>query len=147
MKLSDLETGYLAGVVDGEGCITINKKKAKGYAFEFRYVPVFKVTNTNLELLNYIHKLVGSGSIIPLPNNFRGRKRMYQLDFYANTQRWLLPLLAPLLKCKRQQADLVIELLNLTNTHVKRHYRDEHRQQKIEGLYQRIKKLNHRGLD
>ena len=130
MNLSDQEIGYLAGIVDGEGCLTITRKRAKYYASGFKYIPLFKLTNTNIKLLEYLRNLVGSGCIIAIKHHFNARKPLYQLDFYANTQRILLPLLTPLLKCKKEQAEILIKLLNLTQG---------------EELYQRIKVLNNRG--
>lgn len=45
--MTDLEKGYLAGIIDGEGTITLTRDK------EFRY-PTISVSSTTIEIVNYL---------------------------------------------------------------------------------------------
>ena len=147
MTLTDKQLGYLAGIVDGEGCLTVTRERTKYYASGFKYSPVFKIVNTDLELLKYIQRLIGSGSIIQLKQRLQNRKQIYQLELYPNAQRQILPLIAPLLRCKKQQAECLIKLLTLTAGHHANHrYRKVDHSEKIEELYERIRPLNRRGI-
>lgn len=64
-KLTIGECAYLAGIIDGEGSITLTAKRKGG----MRHV-VILVSNTGLSLLRYIQKIIGAGKII--------RQRTYQ---------------------------------------------------------------------
>lgn len=47
--LTDAERGYIAGIIDGEGCITKDHR--------------LQITNTNIEMLNWIKKTLQYGSV------------------------------------------------------------------------------------
>ena len=57
-KLSELEKGYLAGIVDGEGTVTLSIKQKGGT----RHLAV-TVSGTELALIKYISKIIGAGRI------------------------------------------------------------------------------------
>ena len=57
MNLTDIEKGYIAGIIDGEGSICLTKQKAN----EFRS-PTITVASTTYELVTYLQRLIG-GSI------------------------------------------------------------------------------------
>lgn len=57
--MTDLERGYLAGLIDGEGTISLMKERASA---KFRY-PVIEVSSTTLDMLEKIKELANGGSI------------------------------------------------------------------------------------
>jgi hypothetical protein len=59
-KLSEAEKGYLAGIIDGEGCIRLSRSKTK------RGTPTYHIqviiSNTSLTLMNWLVAKVGGRS-------------------------------------------------------------------------------------
>src|SRR3989338_3554776 len=70
-KLSQTEAAYLAGIIDGEGTITLTRRNKN----EHRQL-VVSISNCELPLLEYITRLVGTGMIIKKhvlkPNHSQG---------------------------------------------------------------------------
>jgi ATP-dependent Zn protease len=58
--MTDLEKGYIAGLIDGEGSITLLRKSASA---KFRY-PTVEMTSTTLEMLEKFKEIVGGGTIV-----------------------------------------------------------------------------------
>lgn len=54
--MKDLDIGYIAGIIDGEGTITLTKDK------EFRY-PVISVASCTLSILEELRRICGGGVI------------------------------------------------------------------------------------
>lgn len=57
MELIENEKGYIAGIIDGEGTITLTRLSANEYR-----APVVSVTSTTIEILEYLQERCG-GSI------------------------------------------------------------------------------------
>lgn len=57
-RLSLEEAAYLGGIIDGEGTITLTRVHAN----ENRRL-VVSIANTELDLLQYVHGVVGAGKI------------------------------------------------------------------------------------
>jgi len=57
-QLSVCDAAYLAGIIDGEGTITLTRK----HRGENRR-PVVSISSTELPLLRYVHAAIGSGRI------------------------------------------------------------------------------------
>ena len=58
-RLSIAERSYTAGIIDGEGSITLTIKQKGGT----RHLAIF-VSNTDKTLLEYLQKIIGAGKII-----------------------------------------------------------------------------------
>ena len=87
-KLSDSEAAYLAGIIDGEGTITLTKT----HRGENRR-PVVSISSTELPLLLYVRSVIGAGRI----TNKRRAKRHHSPSFaYTLFSRQALTLLARL---------------------------------------------------
>ncbi|HBI23587.1 MAG TPA: hypothetical protein DDX84_05145 [Nitrospiraceae bacterium] len=103
--LTQVEAAYIAGLIDGEGTITLSRKHRN----ENRQL-VISISNTEVNLLNYVKDAVGAGRIT--------RKRTYSeahtpSKTYQITNRQALDLLkqiAPYLKSyKSDRAALILE--------------------------------------
>ena len=57
--MTDIEKGYIAGLIDGEGTVTLTRQKASQ---KFRY-PVLEMTSTTLPMLEKLKELAGGGAI------------------------------------------------------------------------------------
>ena len=58
--MTESEKGYVAGLIDGEGTVSLLKKQASA---KFRY-PVVEMTSTTLEMLEKLKDNVGGGTIV-----------------------------------------------------------------------------------
>ena len=65
--------GWLAGVIDEEGTITVRKKRRKNSG-NINYVPILIVNNTNLKFIERIKEICGCGSF----NNTYMRSFIYK---------------------------------------------------------------------
>ncbi|KKL57000.1 hypothetical protein LCGC14_2239740 [marine sediment metagenome] len=67
--MTDLEKGWLAGIIDGEGCITLRASGTqKGKKPKYRN-PVINVTSTDKEVVNKVLSIVNCGTITHYDQN------------------------------------------------------------------------------
>jgi len=69
--MNSVECAYLAGVIDGEGCLSIvkhNNKTSRGW----RYEPCLSVSNTDKRLLDWIKNETKVGNVYP--KEYKNRK-------------------------------------------------------------------------
>lgn len=116
---------YLAGFIDGEGCITfsIGKRNKACYANGgrlkcpkdmFYLLPSVQIVNTSLGVLEYIRSQLGYGTIF---EGIKKKKKNHKIQYglYFNQQRLILRLLKnimPYLQIKGEQAKLMVEYCN-----------------------------------
>jgi hypothetical protein len=103
--LTEAEKAYLAGLVDGEGTVTLARHHRDQYP-----QPRLAIANNSLELLEWVRGKLGCGIIIR-----RSRRKEWHRDSYA----WQVQLagnvfkvlgeIRPYLILKRQQATLLLE--------------------------------------
>ncbi|MFH0829748.1 MAG: hypothetical protein V1887_01135 [Candidatus Aenigmatarchaeota archaeon] len=111
--LSDFEKGWLCGLIDGEGTLTlhmIRTEKSVGYH------PRLMIGNTNKELVYKIASVVGSGHISF--NKRQGKyKPMWMYELSSRPLLKLLPQIAGSLVVKREQAIVVQRVLEINKDH------------------------------
>jgi hypothetical protein len=103
-KYSKSDLGYVAGIIDGEGCIMITKHQ---HHDRFEYQMYVDVSNTSLRIVNKIKGLFG-GSIYSRERsgtNFR----IHQWKLCGNKACEMLKKIKPFLQEKKEQADLAIQ--------------------------------------
>jgi hypothetical protein len=105
-KLPELELAYLAGIVDGEGTITVarrfNKKLNKTY-----YQPLLTVCNTSTLLRNWLHQR-GFSSIL---STSTGGKPCWKMSLGGPGVSRACQVMLPYLVIKEQQAVLVMDFV------------------------------------
>lgn len=103
--LSEVEAAYVAGIIDGEGTITLTRT----HRGENRR-PVVSISSTELPLLNYVRSVIGAGRIT---GKIRSREHHSPSFAYSITSRQALRLLAqvcPYLRTyKHKRACLLLE--------------------------------------
>lgn len=142
---------WIAGVLDGEGCIGIYKQhsyelcydsdtKKSYYLKKDRYTwqPRAIVANTSLILLLAVFKFFG-GTISRSRKENKNSKACYQLTITSFQMRQLLEKCLSFLVIKRRQAKLVLELQE-------RDRRSETVNAKTLRMIDEMKELNHRGV-
>ena len=115
-SLSPQELGYIAGIIDGEGCITA--RNDPGIRDGRKWWGYVAITNTDPRMLLWIQQRVG-GVINDQRNdrtiakNGKPHKRCYTLRFPMRQAERLLLVIGPLLVVKRDQAELFCAFLSL----------------------------------
>ena len=107
--ITPLELAYLAGFLDGDGCINAQLVRRKDYALKFQIrvsITLFQKT-TRHWILVQIEKQLGFGTL---------RKRPDGMSEYAvvgaSSVKHLLTALSPYLRLKHKQAQLVLEIID-----------------------------------
>ena len=105
VNLSMEEIAYLAGIVDGEGTISVHK--THGNRKNTNAVPYVSISNTNEALIKWIRSRVGGilRTRKPCKSHY---KIAYDLRFYYNRALDLITLIYPYLIVKRNQAHLLL---------------------------------------
>lgn len=138
LNLDPIMVGYLAGLIDGEGHISvIRSKRPKG---NFFYCGKIVISQANKKLIDLRDQL-NIGSICFVDKRKINHKDLYVWSFSPNECRALLPEVMPYLFFKKQQAMLLIEYLELAK-HTNNS--DEYRQ-KASTIHKELQGLNRRG--
>ena len=102
MKKDDLI--YLAGIVDGEGCVSVSYGTKAGHQ-RIRLT----ISNTDRNLIDWLTSRIG-GCVSTYHNNNRGnRKVAYHWQVYSDRAFKLLTELLPYIKLKKRQAELCLQ--------------------------------------
>jgi hypothetical protein len=137
------EAAYCAGLLDGEGTITIVKHSRKVARLGYRYQAEVMVANTFYPVLEHFVQLCGNGRIVATYSKPH-HKPGYRVQFSPNQIRHVLPQLRPYLVVKAAQADLVLEFLGFAT--IGKHLTDAE-YQRTESLRTNVRALNKRGVD
>jgi len=132
---------YIAGIIDGEGCISIRRVSRKRESF----VPFVTIVNTSqilLSLLRYTLYLDGIRTV--LKKRFgKTRKPIFELEVGSKgCVKRLLDRIIPYLVVKRKQAGVLLEFLKLEHYHID----PPNIKEKKRALYEKLKELNKKGI-
>jgi len=127
---------YVAGIVDGEGCISVWTSKRKD---RWIGIQIF-ITNTNVEVLDFCQKVLGG--VVKLHYHGTAKhKTSYRLSISSRSSvKRALEILLPYLIIKKKVAVLVIELIKSLDNRV-----HGYTPRDLEVVTE-VKKLNRRGL-
>lgn len=99
------QLAYTAGIIDGEGCISI--QKSTGLKHRRNFFLSVRVTNTNEWLVNWL-KMQYGGCIVFRPNHDGIAKDSWQWSLGGPKAAEMLEYIKPYLMIKRPQADLAL---------------------------------------
>ncbi len=144
---------YIAGIVDGEGSISMYKAVSRtGGVDGKRYRVRCSIANTNLEMLEFTKNYFGAGSIYTSKPKAK-HKVVYMLYFYDNQAHQVIKAIRPYLIIKKKQADVAISFHDhVAKEKIKRDTRGRISNISPESIAFRIKtsdqlsKLNRRGV-
>ena len=107
-KLSDIDAAYLAGIVDGEGCITasLNRGYINGR---------LEIGSVNREFLQSLVDRVGTGTFCAAGRRSKNAKILYRWHIQLGAMPSLLPQLLPYLKLKKAQAEMMLALVRYSS--------------------------------
>jgi hypothetical protein len=144
--MDNFSIGYLAGIIDGEGCIYVNKRKPHGRRKTFGYGVKVVVSITSYNLVEWFienAKLTSIHHKTPDGN----RKQQWMCTWNNSKAEWLLETVLPHLVIKKKQGLLGLELLShLRQTPINRgECVSEAHLEYRESIKARISLLNKRG--
>lgn len=96
-RASDIQLAYIAGFVDGEGCVQISKNGSLSLS----------IINTAHQTLTFIKRVLNCGSVAPRKQKVN--KPQYVFRVYGTSAAEVLTALLPYLIEKRPQAELALE--------------------------------------
>jgi hypothetical protein len=99
------QLAYIAGIIDGEGCITILKSKKK-HCVSYGYSPSVFVVMTSEPVITWLAETIGSGFITtsrPRPDN----RRNYRYNLTGSKAIQLVKDIYPYLVEKKAQAETI----------------------------------------
>lgn len=108
-KLNSIEKAYLAGFIDGEGCISITKMKQPG-AVSIAYRLTLTITQGDKKFLEQLRNLIGIGSL----HQTKKYPHIWIIQLSATSTYDLLTQLLPYLKIKNSQAYIALQLYETT---------------------------------
>lgn len=104
--MTELEKAYIAGIIDGEGSIMLQKFHTNEYPS-----PCVSIASTTLELLNWIQSVVGNGTIKRKKNyNISEHKDCYSYVLKYNDALAFLQEIYPylIINSKKKRAELLL---------------------------------------
>lgn len=134
--LSATEAAYVAGLVDGEGCITAVSRRS---CIEGG----MSLGSTNRDVLVYLKELTGIGSVTPEGHGRQRKKNhkpVYVWEVTVYPVKSLLIQLVPFLRIKKKQAELMIELFSFSK------YPTQLVSSRQLGMISEFRELNFRGV-
>ena len=135
-NISKYDLAYLAGFIDGEGCLAINKRKHKNKFGEWTgYSAYLDLANVNLEVMEFIKNKFCISSKIYENQGKGNRKMAYRLRMNKEEAQKIISMIQEFLIVKKNQAKIFLDFCE-----------DSKNVEKREILWEQMKKLNHRGL-
>jgi len=140
------EKAYIAGIIDGEGCVTIAKRntKRKNGIFCF-YQCLVIIVNTDKKMLDFIANLYGGW--INTNHRLKGNQKIsYKWVCAGDNMRKLLKDTLPYLRIKKKQAKVILQFPLYEHTGWGwKGGRSKAEKTKQDNLWIRMRKLNHQG--
>ena len=108
-KLSDIDVGYIAGMIDGEGSVSLQKNPVRNRTNTLRH-PVVSIWNADVQMLKYIQQVTGIGKV--------SKPTMYSKNYLPSYYFWvestkaikLLEVITPHLKTyKKRRAEMILK--------------------------------------
>ena len=110
-KLTETEKAYMAGLLDGEGCVGINKEKSRASAYPFTFAIRVIITNTDYNVICWLKEKTGIGCAYECKKGFKENwKFVHRWQIVSNEAREFLQIIYPYARIKKEIIDLVLGL-------------------------------------
>lgn len=131
---TEAQLGYVAGILDGEGSISLSRSRCNTKAHLYR-CPHVRIFNTDKRILNAVYAYVG-GSMSPHLDQYGNSKPCYRLEWNSKPRiAELLTKLLPYLVGKKERAVVMIAFCLDTSPNEEK-----------EGYWMELKNLNKKGV-
>ncbi len=108
--MEEKELAYIAGFVDGEGCISIFRQTVPRVSRTVGYRPSVSISNTDKSVLEYIQRLFGGRIYQRAGKHLKSHwKPQYTWNLVATDSVPFLEAILPFLQVKQEQAKLLIK--------------------------------------
>lgn len=108
----ETDIAYLAGIIDGEGSITIGNYSSNKKTGDHHYQTILSITNTDYSLLEWIKNTFGGSvwaySEKQTPKN--SRQKYYRYVATGNLLTHICELVLPYCICKKKQVEIMLEM-------------------------------------
>lgn len=134
----------MAGLIDGEGTLSIWRERAPKNALGFRNKTTFTISQASKPFLDEIRDMVANGTVALGSQNSKKKahhKDGYILRFNATQTMWVLPQVAPYLRRKYEQGQLLLQYYASLETNGRRGGQNERNE-----LSRRAQELNRKGI-
>lgn len=108
-KLSKTDAAYIAGIIDGEGCVTLSKKKDPSMRLGYGLRPHITVVNTNKKLIQFLKDITNLGVVYSGQDKKKNSKPHFRWQLWSQQARSFLLEILPYLVLKQKQAQLVLD--------------------------------------
>jgi len=140
------QLAYLAAIIDGEGCITIERTAPRPPRYpRSRYWITVVAANTNYRLMEHLDSIWPGFGIYVMKAQHGNRKTQYVWRSSNRKALALLQAIRPYLILKGEQADVLMEFQHGVTTRNYGKLMPQSETDRREALYQRIRVLNKTG--
>jgi len=105
--MKNTDKAYLAGIIDGEGCISVAGRKSGSRRGRY-LTPTLQVTNTRRELLDWLYERYGGGIYAHMRTIQRGRKPCWLWSCAGQKALKAIRDARPYMLLKCEQADILL---------------------------------------
>lgn len=144
-EITQATLSYVAGLLDGEGCFTVHRTKARNG--RWLYQPTIKCEMTNPAAIYLLQDFTGLGTVRGTASRGANRRNTWVWRVTGPEAAELADALIPLLVVKQDQARKLVEL----GAHIQNNKRnpfeahDEHTWEVREAIWTEVKRLNNVG--
>ena len=138
---------YLAGFIDGEGCLGIYRAKRKNAKDGLR--PYIAITNTDKEIMDAIKKTIPKKVYCSMGKSRRKKTHKFaynlRIENYGSVL-FVLEKIKPYLTIKRERANLLLQYILIRKSKEVNPHCFKHLGQEEYEIYKEIRKLNKKGV-
>lgn len=111
-NLTDTEAAYIAGIIDGEGSIRIQKRNYISCGKEqITFVVQINVTNNNIDVLEFLKEKTGVGNVYIHTHPSENHRICYRFTISARIAHDLLKQIYPYMIIKKKHTEIAINYL------------------------------------
>jgi len=135
------EIGWLAGLIEGEGTISVELKRRGDSVYASPYL---QVVNTNKEIVEKVLSIIGNSAKIYKTYHKGSKRPAWQIKIYRRSGlKKVLEMIKPhVTETTRKKIELICELIDLQDRN-KRYTKEE--KEKVVELVHKIQELNKKG--
>ena len=108
-KMTENEKAYIAGLLDGEGCISISKSKPSKGCVSPSYLDRVHITNTDKRMIDFLIKTTGIGFVTETQPKNRKHKKRYDWVLSKGAYIEFLNEISPFLIIKKEQSEMLLK--------------------------------------
>lgn len=141
--MKETDKAYLAGLIDGEGTVSIVRLRGRKVGFQ-HYIACVELSNTNWSMIQWVMERLGGSVVVDARKKVIGQKQIYRLGLRNRLAEKVLREVFPYLVLKSAQAELVLELRERINSLNRKRLSEAERSYRAH-LFDECAKLNRRG--